>query len=113
MIKQIAKVGGVSLLVLFLGAFSMCFGQGSSGNIGGTVSDAKGGVVAGATVEATNQNTGEKRSAVTGDNGAYTITNLGVGLYTVSATATGFAASTVKDVKVSVAFTVPVDVTLN
>ncbi|HEY0320893.1 MAG TPA: TonB-dependent receptor [Pyrinomonadaceae bacterium] len=113
MIKQIAKVGGVSLLVLFLGAFSMCFGQGSSGNIGGTVSDAKGAIIAGATVEATNQNTGEKRSAVTGDNGAYTIPNLSVGLYTVSTTASGFATSTVKDVKVSVAFTAPVDVTLN
>ena len=111
--KQIAKVGGAYLLVLLMGAFSMCFGQGSSGNIAGTVTDAKGAVIAGATIEATNQDTGEKRTAVAGDNGAYTITNLGVGLYTVSVTAAGFATSTVKDVKVSVAFTAPADVTLN
>jgi hypothetical protein len=113
MFKQIAKVGVVSLLVLLIGAFSMAFGQGSSGNIGGTVTDAKGAVVAGATVEATNQETGDKRTAVTADNGTYTIPNLTVGLYTVTTTATGFAASTVKDVKVSVAFTVPIDVALN
>src|SRR5918911_2598067 len=113
MLKQIAKLGGVSLLVLFLGTFYMSFGQGSTGNIGGTVTDAKGAVVAGATVEATSQDTGDKRSAVTADNGTYTIPNLTVGLYTVTTTATGFAASTVKDVKVSVAFTAPVDVALN
>jgi hypothetical protein len=113
MLKQFAKVGGVSLLVLLMGAFSMCFGQGSSGNISGIVTDAKGAVIAGATIEATNQDTGDKRTAVSTDNGAYTLPNLMVGLYTVTTTASGFATSTVKDVKVSVAFTAPVDVTLN
>lgn len=113
MLKQIAKVGVVSLLVLLLGTFYVCFAQGSLGNIGGVVTDAKGAVIAGATIEATNQETGEKRTAVTSDNGAYTIPNLTVGLYTVNATASGFATTTVKDVKVSVAFTAPADIVLN
>src|SRR5262245_13774422 len=76
----------------------------ATGSIKGTVSDSAGALVSGATVEAVNDHTAEKRTANTADNGTYNINNLPVGIYTVTATAPGFAPATVKDVKVSVAF---------
>jgi hypothetical protein len=76
----------------------------SAGSIKGTVSDSNGALIAGASVEAVNDNTGEKRSASTADNGTYSIGNLPVGVYTVTANAGGFTAATNKEVKVSVAF---------
>ncbi|MDT4965863.1 MAG: hypothetical protein QOJ64_600 [Acidobacteriota bacterium] len=113
MFRHSVRVAGTLVLLALLGAFTLSFGQTSTGTISGTVTDQQGAVVAGATVEATNQATGEKRSATASDNGAYTIPNLGVGLYSVTANGTGFAASTVKDVKVSVAFNTTQDLTLN
>ncbi|MEA2204695.1 MAG: hypothetical protein QOE77_1471 [Blastocatellia bacterium] len=91
-------------LILISGLANICLAQTSDGTIRGTVSDANGALVTGATVEALNDNTGDKRTATTDDNGAYSITNLPVGTYTVTANATGFAPATAK-VKVSVAFT--------
>ncbi|MDQ5844850.1 MAG: TonB-dependent receptor, partial [Acidobacteriota bacterium] len=97
-------------LVLILGATTVCLAQ--NGNIKGTVADSAGALIAGATVEATNDSTGEKRSTTTADDGSYSIPNLQVGLYTVTANASGFAAATTKEVKVSVAFTTDVPLVL-
>lgn len=99
-------------LALLVGASQVAFAQGGDGSITGNVTDSAGAVVANATVEATNQATGEKRNATTNDNGAYTIPNLSVGLYTVTATGTGFSPTTVKDLKISVAFTTTQDFVL-
>lgn len=113
MFRQMMRVTGVLLLFALMGASSPSFGQASDGTISGTVTDQAGAVVAGATVEVTNQATGEKRSATTSDNGTYTIPNLMVGLYDVTATGTGFAPSTAKGVKVSVSFNTTQDLALN
>src|SRR5258705_14004864 len=87
-------------LLLLTGAFGICLAQ-SAGSIKGTVADANGALIAGASVEATNDNTGEKRGTSTADNGTYNISNLPVGIYTVIANASGFSAATQKEVKVS------------
>lgn len=113
MFKQMMRFTGVVLLFALMGAANLTFGQASDGTISGTVTDQAGAVVAGATVEATNQATGEKRSATTNDGGNYIIPNLAVGLYNVTATGTGFAASTVQSVKVSVSFNTTQDIVLN
>ena len=98
-------------LTIIISATGYCFAQ-ATGNIKGAVADPNGGLVAGATVEAVNNQTGEKRSTTTTDAGTYNITNLPVGIYTVSATATGFGPGTAKDVQVSVSFTTEANISL-
>lgn len=113
MFRHPMRFAGVLALLALMGAVSLSFGQASKGTITGTVTDQNGGVVAGATVEATNIATNEKSTATTNDSGAYTLSNLTVGEYTVSVNATGFASSTYKGVKVSVSFNTTTDVVLN
>ena len=100
-------------MVVLMVAPTLCLGQSSLGTISGTVTDSNGAAVSGARVEATNKGTGEKRNATSADNGTYSIPNLAVGTYSVTATATGFAVGTVQEVKVSVAFSSTVNLTLN
>src|ERR1700747_3007823 len=65
------------------------FGQGGSGTITGTVSDQAGALVPGATVEATNTETGVVFSAVSTNTGNYTISQLPIGTYAVAVKVTG------------------------
>ncbi|HJS25246.1 MAG TPA: carboxypeptidase-like regulatory domain-containing protein, partial [Pyrinomonadaceae bacterium] len=98
-------------LTIIISATGYCFAQ-ATGNIKGAVADPNGGLVAGATVEAVNTQTGEKRTTTTTDGGTYSITNLPVGTYTITATATGFGPGSAKDVHVSVAFTTEQNIAL-
>jgi len=52
------RSSGVKLLACFAIAKSLAFGQGGSGTITGTLTDPAGAVIPGATVEATNTQTG-------------------------------------------------------
>ena len=88
MLRRLVKF--LLTLTLISGAFGICLAQ-SAGSIKGTVADANGALIAGASVEASNDNTGEKRGSSTADNGTYNISNLPVGVYTVTANASGFA----------------------
>ena len=98
-------------LTIIISATGYCFAQ-ATGNIKGTVVDPNGGLVAGATVEAVSNQTGDKRTTTTSDSGSYNITNLPVGIYTITATQTGFGPGTAKDVQVSVAFTTEANISL-
>jgi hypothetical protein len=60
------------------------------GRISGTIKDASGAVVTGATVTVTNTATNLVRTATTDADGFYTVTNLPVGTYVVSAESQGF-----------------------
>jgi hypothetical protein len=61
--------------------------QADQGRIVGTVTDANGGVVPGATVTIKNEKTGEERTATTNESGYYIVASLKPSLYTVSASA--------------------------
>lgn len=76
----------VSLCVLASAAFA----QVGNGTITGTITDPAGAVVPNASIEATNSQTGVSYSAVSTNAGAYTITDLPVGVYSLSAKVTGF-----------------------
>ncbi|HEV2860318.1 MAG TPA: TonB-dependent receptor [Pyrinomonadaceae bacterium] len=102
----------LTALCCVLLASSLASAQTARGDINGTVRDPNGAAVVGATVEATNNATGEKRTATTNDEGVYTLTNLNAGSYTLTVSAPGFGNSTVKDVNVTVAFTLTQDVSL-
>ena len=62
----------------------------TTGNMTGTVTDAQGGVLPGATVTATHTDTGTNYEAVTGADGRYNILNVRVGAYTITAVMSGF-----------------------
>ena len=83
-------------------------GQVETGTITGTVRDATGAAVGGATVTARNTATSVERSATTGSNGQYTIPAVPPGIYELTATSTGFAKFT-SQVEVTVGSAVTVD----
>ncbi|HEY8563535.1 MAG TPA: TonB-dependent receptor [Pyrinomonadaceae bacterium] len=98
---------------IILLALPAVFGQSSLGEIRGRVADPNGAIVSGANVEIKNQSTGETRTAQTNADGEYTISKLPVGAYTVTVNSQGFAAASVRDVQISVAFVTEQNVTLN
>ena len=67
------------VLLLCVSAFS----QGSTGRIGGTVTDSNGGAITGATVTVTDIARGTSRTLMTDDSGAYSAPNLLTGQYKV------------------------------
>ena len=75
-------------LVTLLLAVSVC-AQGTS-RISGTVSDNNGGLVAGATVVATNDRTGVTYTQTTTSSGTFSFNALSVGLYTITVEQKGF-----------------------
>ena len=94
--REITKVKkslyGATVLILLLAFVSaMAFGQAETGMVAGTAQDPTGAVIPNATVTLTNTGTGATRTAKTGPNGEYTITNLQPGMYSVSVTAPAFA----------------------
>jgi hypothetical protein len=62
----------------------------TTGNIAGTVADAQGGVLPGATIVAVHTDTGTNYETVTGADGRYSILNVRVGAYTISVNMSGF-----------------------
>ncbi len=77
-------------ILLLLGATFAAHAQAVMGAINGTVSDTSGGVVPKVTVTAKNLATNLVVTAVTQDNGAYNITNLPIGTYSVTFSKSGF-----------------------
>jgi outer membrane receptor protein involved in Fe transport len=68
------------------------YGQAEAGTVSGTVKDATGAVVAGATVTAKNLATSAERTVQSGDSGQYNIPGLNPGIYEVTVSNAGFAA---------------------
>jgi hypothetical protein len=70
------------------------FGQAETGQIIGKVTDQGGAVVPGATVVLKSLTTGAERTATSGDDGSYTVTNLQPGVYEVTTKGGSFAPAT-------------------
>ncbi|MGH9900396.1 MAG: TonB-dependent receptor, partial [Pyrinomonadaceae bacterium] len=87
--------------------------QATTGNIEGRILDPRQAVVAGATVTATNQQTGIERSVATDGEGNYRLILLQPGAYTVRAAAQGFSQTELRDVVVTVGGKTPVDLNLS
>jgi hypothetical protein len=100
-----------SLIVLLIGAAPLR-AQVDAGSILGTVSDASGGTVHGATVTLTNQGTNATLATTTGSDGTYKFTPVKIGTYKLSATLQGFQTVSQKDVVVNVGQDVVVDFSL-
>ena len=72
---------------------SLAAAQTITGRISGTITDANGAAVPGVTVKITNEATQQARTATTDSNGFYVVTNLPVGIYTLSVEHQGFKQS--------------------
>jgi hypothetical protein len=75
----------------FLALGTQAFAQSATTSLRGTISDAKGAVVAGATVILNNQATGFSRTAKTDDQGSYQFLEVAPASYIMTVTAAGFA----------------------
>src|SRR5713101_214502 len=96
---------------LFL-AVATLVAQTFRGTILGTVTDASGALVAGATVKVRNVGTGQERSTTTSADGSYAIPELPIGTYAVTISQSGFQTSVVTGVSVDVATERRVDAAL-
>lgn len=76
-------------------------GSGMTGSLSGTVKDPQGAVVAGASVVLTNTRTNQSFEMTTDDEGRYRAENLPAGVYTLSASASGFQKSVVTNLNVT------------
>lgn len=113
-----AKSFSALLATLFLVAACVMFGavtaaaQETTGSLRGTVTDANGAVVSGATVTVTNDATGAQQTKQTTGDGNFEFTKLTPGNYTVTIEATGFKKSLNKEVSVKLGIVNPLDVKL-
>ncbi|HEY0763392.1 MAG TPA: TonB-dependent receptor [Pyrinomonadaceae bacterium] len=99
------------LLALFTSIFAVtAVAQNNKGAIIGTVKDPNDALVAKAQVKVTSVKTGEVRTADTGDDGTYTVTNLEPGMYNVSVEASGFQTVNFESVQVETNSRLPLDV---
>jgi hypothetical protein len=84
-----AVIGSFLALVASLG--TSAFAQSATTSVRGTISDAKGAVVPGASVTLNNQATGFSRTVQTDDQGTYQFLEIPPSSYVMTVTATGFA----------------------
>jgi len=87
-------------------------GQVETGTITGTINDATGAIVTGATVTVTNTGTGTEHKIVSGSNGTYSVPDLSPGTYTVQVEHPGFKTATEQAFKLDIGQVVRVDITL-
>src|SRR5262245_3625990 len=81
----------ISILLTLLIVPTVLAQSQTTGQIEGVVKDPTGALVAGASVEAKNLETGASRTATTNDDGRYQFLNLQPGNYSITATKEGFS----------------------
>jgi hypothetical protein len=108
--KFALAIGIVALLGML--ALTQSNAQVISGDLVGTVLDKTGAVVPGASIEATNAETGVKYETRATEAGAYRFSNLPVGTYNVSATTANFATTTINGFRVELNKTSTLQITL-
>ena len=96
MILKKCLLGAAMLVLLVFAGQAFCQ---SSSSVGGTVTDATGGVLPGATVTVTNAATGIAQKVVTNSAGIYNVPGLQVGSYKVTAEMAGFQTQTKTEVR--------------
>ncbi len=107
-----AAVHGWIIVLLFATLPAVATAQSTMGTIRGVVRDQQGGVVPGVTITARQTDTNVARTAVTGGQGEYLVTNLPTGNYEVSAALTGFNRFVRSGITLAVNQDAVVDVTL-
>ena len=110
--REVCRILHVVLCGLVVMAIAPAARAQFKASVEGTVTDASGAAVKGATVTVTNTETNQTETATTSDSGAYRVPNLPPGLYTVSAEASGFKKSVADNVQVEAETPQRIDLTL-
>src|SRR5207247_10771316 len=84
-----AVISRIQMVASLVVVAALAFGQGGNGTITGTVTDPGGAVVAGAAIEARNTATGVVFAVESSNTGNYTISQLPIGTYVVTAKVQG------------------------
>jgi len=111
LIRRAATVIAGSVVVLFL-TVAPLRAQVDTGAILGTVTDASGAEIRGATVTLTNEGTNATLSSTTGSDGGFKFTPVTIGNYTVSVNFQGFTTMTERHITVNVGAEVVTNFTL-
>jgi hypothetical protein len=101
------------VLVAMCALSAMAQSQASTGQIVGSIKNANGELVPGATVVITNPATGLSRTLTTGDQGEFRAVSLPPGEYTIDVTAPGFGKTTQTGYKVEVGSALTADIALS
>lgn len=112
--KPSVSIRSIFIFAIVFFTFSISIiAQSDSGSaaIEGTVKDQNGAVVQGATLTIKNKGTGLERTVTSNSNGLFSASVLPVGVYTITATASGFGEKPL-NVTLSVGETTPVEITL-
>ena len=102
----------VVLSTAFLALATLTFGQSATTSLRGTITDAKGAVVVGATVSLSDPATGLSKTATTTDQGEYQFLELPPATYQLTVKASGFAVVKETNVKLMVRTPATLNVTL-
>jgi Carboxypeptidase regulatory-like domain len=107
--KLLKGIYAAFLLVLAASAFPVCT-QTTSGRIVGSVTDGSGTALPNVTIRVTNVDTNAARTVVSDGAGGYSVTNLPIGNYEVSAERSGFKRYQQRPIKLDVDQTARIDV---
>src|SRR6476646_6424890 len=102
----------IGLFLVIVLTCGIAVGQGSTATIRGTVTDSQGNLVPGATVIISNAATNFSRTAVSTNDGVFTLEQIPVGDYRLEVEANGFKKAVIPEVHALVAKVTPVDVSL-
>ncbi len=100
------------LTTVMIGISSLAWAQAGTASLIGSVKDAQGAIIPGATVTVTQPATGAARSTVSGDQGTFTFPGLTPGTYSVKVALTGFKTYVRESVPLQVDSTTQVDAVL-
>lgn len=92
-----AAISALLTLIATIAGFAQ-----SDARVSGTITDAAGAVVAGASVTVKNERTGEERTAITGADGTFLVVALKPSVYTITATAPNFESHSQRGVELLV-----------
>jgi len=92
--EELMKNFAIAVLMALMCVAALSYGQAIDANLVGTVVDASGSAVPNANIEIRHIATGVKTDTKTNVDGQYRLNNIPIGLYNVTATASGFATAT-------------------
>jgi hypothetical protein len=108
-----SRIGQVAIL----GFLSCCaggfvFAQTTTATVSGVVRDAQGGGIPSSTITAIQTDTGQSRQTVSGAAGDYTVPNLPIGTYRITASASGFKTTVIPSIELQVNQVARIDLNL-
>jgi len=110
--KRKARIRNIGAWVLLAASVAMCWAQVADGNLAGVVLDPSGAAIANVAVSVESISTGYKVTGITDRLGGYQFGNLPVGIYRVTALATGFQGTSLAAVPVELSRTTNAPLTL-